>query len=135
MALTLPIYKPTIYVDSITIGGGGNEGTEVQLRHTSSNVPTPDYLNRGALIGLNAVMTSANSGTVTVRAYRGASKTNLVLEVDVVFSAQNDQGYVQLDLPAPYFNSLYVTADGKGVGGLAGATIKVIPDVLAIAGN
>ena len=137
MALTLPIYTPTIALNAATTGGGA-EGAPVLLH--SSAAPT-DFLRRGALIGLSLEITNYAGPapapeTLTIRIYRaldgGGVGSDLILEVDVAFTSANAKAYVQEDLPAPFMGSIWATVDG---GGALNRTVSVKPDVLAIAGN
>lgn len=136
MALTLPIYTPTIALNASTTVGGA-EGTPVLL-HSSSAVT--DFLRRGALIGLSMEITNwAGPGaeTMIVRIYRAnnppGTVSDLILEVAVAFAEANDRAYVQEDLPAPFFGSIWATVEDQG--GALNRTVAVKPDVLAIAGN
>tara|TARA_R110002020_G_scaffold423951_2_gene633090 strand:+ start:493 stop:885 length:393 start_codon:yes stop_codon:yes gene_type:complete len=130
MAIVLPVYSPTTFLPVATTGGG-DEGTAVQLKHTSG---ATDTITRGAFVGLSLHLTNYGSSTetMTVRVYRKSDKTDLILEVDVSFTSANDRAYVQPDLPIPFFNGIWATLEDDGS---LNRTVNMKPDVLGIAGS
>ena len=130
MAITLPVYQPTV-ATNVATDGSGNEGTSIQLQHTAT---AGDFIQRGAFVGLSLHLTnySSSTETMTVRVYRASDKTDLILETDVSFASANDRAYLQPDLPIPFFSGIWATLEDDGS---LNRTVAMKPDVMAIAGN
>jgi len=140
MAITFPVYQQSIAL-AVQSAGSGVETTAanaVQLRHSAAAV---DTITSGAVVGL-AVKHTSNAGAsekVTIRLYRansGSALSDLCLETDVTFLANNDMGYVDVSLPIPFFGGIWATTESTGAG-YTGAqeTVEIKLDSLAIAGH
>jgi hypothetical protein len=136
MALTIPVYQPTVGIDVTTAGSGAETATGVQMQHTST---ANNFINAGALVGASLKHTTNAGGTekVIVRFYRASTPADLILETEVSFSGANDLAYIQPDLPIPFFSGLFATTSSATADGGTGnvETVNIKPDVMAIAGN